>query len=148
MQASKIKIDAIYAVKRGDDLVRFQVTAVVTRRVSNHGNPHDYESTVEGRIIEDANDTVVKFKPTALLGSYDEHVVLAARANQEREDRERAQEEAQQARVKLVNLLYSTLGVEQTKFPHDYDQPFRLDYGSVDIRGEGIKLLTDYLERK
>lgn len=72
MQASKIKVHNIYAIKDAKDkLTRFQVTAVVTRRVENHGNPRDYESTVEGHYfpILDGSKPIT-LSPDQILGPY------------------------------------------------------------------------------
>jgi hypothetical protein len=148
MQASKIKIGSIYAIRReSGELARYRATAVVTRRINNHGNPHDYSSTVEGTIVEDGDNVVVKLQPEALLGPYQEQVELAERDQREKEAR-KALEEAERARVnKLRDLLYDKLGATKPDFDRGLDQPFRVgSWGEVEIRKDGVQLLLDYLE--
>jgi hypothetical protein len=147
MQASKIKVGEVYAIKRDGEFVRLQVTAVVTRRINNHNNPHDYESSVEGRIVEDANNTIVTVASGAVFGPYEEQVELAERNRQEKEAKAQAEEAVRQRTSKLRDLLYTKLGVDLPDHERSFEQPFRTgSWGEVEIRKNGVQLLIDYLE--
>jgi hypothetical protein len=88
MQASKIKVDTVYAVKHPDNgkLSRYRVTEVVTRRRSNHGNPHDFKSTVEGFIVDDVKNGEAVMRTLGsddVIGPYEQHVELVERKKKE-----------------------------------------------------------------
>jgi len=156
MQASKIKIGGLYAIRLEDELVRFEVSEVVTRRVSAHGNPHDFKSHVLGRVREGNNSVVnigfgsggkeITVGPDALLGFYDEHVELVARANVEKAAKEKAEQDQTAKLQELWRLLYAKTGMVMPNDDADYKQPFRQAYGrAVEIRDNGIEPLLDYL---
>jgi hypothetical protein len=151
MQASKIKPHEIYAIKQNDRLVRFCVSAVITRRINNHGNPHDYESTVEGFIPAPDNggkpsDTMT-LDPTLLLGPYKEHVELVAREEAEKAERDRITAAKEEKRERLVAALYEATGLERPAEERRYSStPFHPSYSGVDISAEAIDPLLKFLE--
>ncbi len=114
MQASKIKIGGVYAIKRDDKLVEFRVTAVTTRRHGATGSPHDYTSTVEGRLFDKPvgqGSTQLTLKPDELLGPYEDYKELVAK----REAEEAAKKADEKKRADLAYttalLLYEALGI-------------------------------------
>jgi hypothetical protein len=151
MQASKILPKAIYAIKRGDGYVRFNVTAVVTRRTRATGGPHDYDSVVEGWITEDAQDgkaPTITIKPDAVLGPFEEYAELAARKRAEDEASEREGRSRMEARQRLWTLLYDKCGLERPNEPRDYRQAFRIgSAGEIEVRTDvAVAALTALLE--
>lgn len=145
MQASKIKVGTTYALRRDEELVRFLVCAVVTRRERNHDNPHDYKSTVEGYVTDDENRVVVVVKPDKLLGPYTDYVELVERSLKEREVIERAAEAKRTLREQLRKVLYRKVGIDPPTDPTQHSQMFRAGYSGIDISDEGIRLLHTYL---
>jgi hypothetical protein len=158
--ASKVKIGEVYAINYGEDekgndkLVRFRVTAVVTRRESDYGNPHDYKSTVEGIVPAPDNNgkaVTITVEPDALLGLYTEHVELVAREKAEKAKRE-AEAEAQKAKTRqLFAALYDAIGLTPPAEDErgEYRAPFRLGYGFTDIaiNASGVEPLLAFFER-
>ena len=154
MQASKIKIGALYAIRlENGELARFEVSEVVTRRVSAHNNPHDFKSHVLGRVREGNHTTrgdpaakEIKVEPDALLGFYDQHVELVARANAEKAAKEKAEQHQDEMVQEVWRLLYTKTGIAMPNDPSEYRQPFRTAYGrKLDINDSGIEPLLDYL---
>ena len=150
--ASKVEIGRVYAIQHDDKLVRFTVTAVITRRESNHGNPHDFKSTVEGTIPEQDNDgkpLKLTVPPSALLGLYTEHVELVERQKVERAAAEAAKQ-AHTAKTKaLYEALYEAAGIEPPETDRDFSAPIRVSYGktSIEIADKGIAPLLAFFER-
>jgi hypothetical protein len=155
MQASKIKPHEVYAIKAPDDrLVRFRVTAVITRRVSNHGNPHDYQSSVEGFIqAQDANNggkpsEPLTLDPTTILGLYTDHVELVARESAERAERKRIEDDKAEKRERLVAALYEASGIERPDTTHRYVRtPFYQSGSGIDITADAVEPLLAFFER-
>lgn len=146
MQASKIKVGQTYAVRDengGGKLVRFTVTAVVTRRINNHNNPHDYESHVEGYIVEQRvpgeNPSIIKRSVDAVLGPYEEHVELLQRKQAEVAEQKRKDEHEKERALLLRRLLYELIDMPPLDDDRNHKQLIRYDFGSVEIRKEGIE---------
>lgn len=154
MQASKIMPHQIYAIHDKESrLVRFRVTAVVTRRVNTHNNPHDFTSSVEGYVIAEdggGRDELRTIEPTRILGPYEAQVELA-----ERERAEKAAEEAKKKAIeeraeRLTQKFYAMTGLERP--PQDERKyyrggPFRAGYqGDVEMTVEGVAALLEALE--
>jgi hypothetical protein len=146
MQTSKVKLGELYAYKRGNDYVRFRVTATHTSRTQSRTS-----TEIEGHILEDAKDgqagRTVKLDPAHLEGPYDQVAALVERKRLE--DEARAQktktDEAEIARQRCV--LYRFVGVDAPKNAKDYHQLFRDAYGNnVDISKEGVKALVAKIE--
>jgi hypothetical protein len=135
MQASKIKPEHVYAIKNeGGQLVRFYVSAVVTRRERSTGSPHDFSSTVEGYVTAEDTGTGKRsdkrtLTPDAILGLYVEHVELV-----EREKREKAEAEAEEkakaaAHEAQWRRLYELTGLPvPTEKKHIYGDALRDDH--------------------
>ena len=155
MQASKIVIGKMYAIRlESGDLARFQVHEVVQRRVSNHGNPHDYKSHVvgyirEGASLEENADTgPLNLHPERILGPYDEHVELVARADAEKAAKKKEEDDLAEKVHEVWRLLYAGAGINTPNDPSNYKQPFTTSWGrSVEIRSEGIPLILDFLRK-
>ena len=152
MQASKIKPHVIYAINYDGKLVRFSVKAIVTRRVNSYGNPHDYESTVEGHIIERPELKLVTVEASNLLGPYEEQVELKARKTAEEAEKRRLEDEKEQRLGKLLGLLHEKLGMAPSEDEDrygSYKHPLRISYNeTIEIRGEALQRMIDYLERR
>ena len=158
MQASKIQVEGIYGIHRREEgaseseLVRFQVTAVVTRRERNTGSPHDYKSVVEGVILEDPADEngrrpLRTVAPDKVLGPYEEQAVLVERAKAEKAEREEAE---RQARLDADTLLAKLYRLANLPMPNDMNTrriPFRTSFGvTIDISREGVQALLKALK--
>ena len=143
MQTSKIKVDSIYAYKRGGEYVRFVVDAIITRK-----SVHKTESEIEGRIVEDAGNVKIRLDPGSLEGPYEEMAALVERKAKEDAERKTKQEAADAKARKDRLTLYRFIGVPAPKDVKAYEQPFRIDYGAtVDIRREGVALLIERIEK-
>lgn len=151
MQASKIVVDAVYAVKRKDDTyARFKVSAVITRRERNTGSPHDYKSKVEGKWAEpDAPTDTIMLDPEQILGPYEDYMELVERKRKEDAEEKRKKDEKLAQVVELQELLYTVSGVEKPKDTshRNYNQPFQIGYSGIDIRKEAVVPLTEALKR-
>ena len=150
--ASKVEIGGVYAIKHNDNLVRFRVTAVVTRREAAHGNPHDYKSTVEGYVFgpdSGGKEAALTLQPDALLGLYTEYVELVAREKAEKAKREAAEQLAADRTKRLWTALYEAAGIEPPEGDRDYGVAFRLGYGrtSIEIADKGVEPLLAFFER-
>jgi hypothetical protein len=150
--ASKIEIGRVYAIRRNDQLVRFRVEAVITRRESGHGNPQDYKSTVEGIVQAPDNDgkpVILTIQPNALLGFYEEHVELVERQKREHAEAQ-AKTEAHKANTEaLFAAIYEATGLTPPEGDRDYGAPFRLGHSrdSIDISAKGVEPLLKFFER-
>lgn len=143
MQTSKIKIGETYALPRGQGLVRFHVTEIVTRRTSD--GPATNE--IKGYVVEDrkpgSSPPDWKVEPADLLGPYDEQAELVERKKQEDAEREvKAKEREKQARRDRL-ALYAFVRAEAPKNPKDYHQMFSITFSSVEIRSEGKQAIID-----
>ena len=84
MQTSKIKPGEIYAMKRGDSLVRFHVTEIVTRRSTDDRAKNEIMGyVVEDRIAGGGREIEFKVDPEHLLGPFAEQEELRVKAEQE-----------------------------------------------------------------
>lgn len=151
--ASKVVIHETYAITHNDRLVRFNVSAVVQRRVHNHGNPHDYESWVEGVIQAPDNggqpSKTMAIKPTALLGVYTEHVELVERSKAEAAASNAATQARKDAASRLAAALYEATGLTPPESDRDYSAPFRVNHNGdeIDINRKGVEPLLRFFER-
>jgi hypothetical protein len=137
MQTAKIKTDAIYAMERGGDLVRFHCTEIVTRRGLD-----GTKSEIRGYVIEDRTDdgsrkADISVDPANLLGPYEEQLALVERKKQEEAKREAAAAARVSKAIEDRRLLYKFVGAEVPKNAKDYDQMFSVSYGSLEFRSEG-----------
>ena len=136
MQTSKIKVGEVYALHRGQGLVRFHVTEIVTRKGLDKAT-----NEIVGNIIEDNKPGVrasdIKVEPGDLLGPYAEQAELVERKAKEDAEREAKQvARDKEARADRI-ALYRFVGIEPPKDAKAFHQHFSLSYGSVDIRNEG-----------
>jgi hypothetical protein len=155
MQASKILPRKTYAIRRNGELVRFYVTAVVTRREKATGSPHDHKSVIEGHVHEASeprsdNGTLplIVVNPEAVLGPFEEYVELAARKKAEEDAREHEKALREDARTRLWTLLYERTGRPRPNDPKIHSQPFRITYSGIDVTDDGVKLLTELLSQQ
>jgi hypothetical protein len=154
--ASKVKIGEVYAINYGEDekgddkLVRFRVTAVVTRRESDHGNPHDYKSKVEGYVFgpdSGGKEATLTIDPGQLLGLYTEHVELVEREMREKAARDAVTAEREAKRKALWLALYDATGIEPPADERDFNAAFKYAYGTgLEIRAEGVEPLLKFFE--
>ena len=142
MQTSKIKPGEIYAMKRGDSLVRFHVTEIVTRRSTDDRAKNEIMGyVVEDRIAGGGREIEFKVDPEHLLGPFAEHEELRVKAEQEEAARQAKKAAAdKQARADRI-ALYWFVGAEVPKNPGEYHQLFRASYGTVDISSDGKREL-------
>ena len=155
MQASKIVIGRTYAIRtESGELARFHVSEVVTRRVSNHGNPHDYKSHVIGFIRDDAPDVVEKndqitVSPEKVLGPYEDYIELVERANAEKAAKQKVID-AHTALVEEVwRLLYAATDTPLPNDPQGYKNSFRINYNrTIEISAEALPLMLEFLRAK
>lgn len=169
MQASKIIPGKVYAVKRGNELLRFRVNEVTTitrRKRGEKANPHDHTSTIEG-FFEDtplsgAESTpgIKTVSPDDIQGEFSQYTELVERKKQEQEAHERELAAKRAAARELANALYAFVGREPPPFiakrPGDtfskpsgtesYESLFRSGYDNVDIKVEGVALLLAALK--
>jgi hypothetical protein len=153
MQASKIKPDFIYAIEEGNQLLRFRVTSVNTKRVSSTGSPHDYQSEVEGHLLipdgEKGKPITRTLKPERILGEYTQYTELVTREAAEKAAAKVKDDERKALTQRLYDALYRLTGIEP---PDDGIRgirgPFRLGYGGQDIviQFEGVEPLLKALE--
>lgn len=152
MQASKVVPGAVYAYRlEKGGLVRFRVTAVVTRRIKATGSPHDYDSSVEGHIhFQDggSQDKVMTLDPKALLGPYEEQVELQERARLEDERREAEKKAMTDRADRLVARFFEVTGLVRNP-ENKHREPFRSGYGGdVDITVAGVQALLAKMEQQ
>lgn len=149
MQASKIEIGRIYAVNRDGSLARFQVSAVVTKRVNAYGNPHDYESTVEGRYFDDERPKTVVINPKTILGPYEEQAELKALADAKKAAQEAENKRREDLQLELYRALYAAAGLTPPNDHKEYRQAIRPDSGyGVDIEWEAVEKLVEYFRAR
>jgi hypothetical protein len=150
MQASKIEVDRVYAIKHNGELTRFCVTAVTTTRKSNTGSPHDYISTVAG-IVHDGSgkgDHLV-LDPKLVLGRFEEYETLVAKKKAEEAEQKRAEAVRKEEQRECWALLYKLIGRDPPALPPgDYKQPFHTSYSGIDIDREGMRLLLAALKAR
>jgi hypothetical protein len=154
MQASKIKVKSIYAIKGKDGLRRFKVTSITQVRKDDTGSPHDYTSTVQGYVIEDHQEgvspTILNIKPESVLGPFDEHQELVKRKAEEDAKIEAEKEEKRERSRELARKFFELCGVEVPRNLYDNgNQYFHADkYGySVRIDDDGVRLLLRALTK-
>lgn len=154
MQASKIDLRTVYAIKRQDGtLARFYVTGVVTRRKRDTGGPHDYESWVEGYDQDDGeteNKVEKTVDPKQILGPFEEQVELKARADAEKAARKAEEDRKRDLQQELRRHLYAAAGIA---LPNDdsekWKQPIRANSGyDLDVRWEAVEALVKYFRAK
>ena len=145
--SKEIEIGGVYAVGPDDNLSRFKVEEVVTRRLSNTGSPHDYRSHVVGLLMEGSVpfERVIK-DVSALRGKFTEYAELVQRQAAERAAYQAKRDAENAARDELVRLLLKLAGQEPPADLTDRDLPIRASYGtSVEIVREGVDQLLAVL---
>ena len=169
MQASKIIPGKVYAVKRGNELLRFRVNEVTTitrRKRGEKANPHDHTSTIEG-FFEDtplsgAESTpgIKTVSPDDIQGEFSQYTELVERKKQEQEAHERELAAKRAAARELAVALYALIGqeppavVEKRKGDvfskptgtESYESLFRSGYDNVDIKVEGVAALLPIVQ--
>jgi hypothetical protein len=154
MQASKIKVKSIYAVRAADEvgLNRFNVTAVVQRRVDNTGSPHDYKSSVEGFVVEDNDGVAVKdlkvirLDPDKILGPFEEFAELDNRRKAELAAATQKATEFDETNLELRRLLYQLVGEPIPNDQRDWKQLFRYTGSTLSISSDAVEPLVKALK--
>jgi len=149
MQGSKIFPGRIYAISspmHPNGLARFRVTAVVQRRTRDTGSPHDYETNVEGNIVEDQKPDkptdIIEMNAKSILGPYEEQAELKARKDAEDAERERAKQEIEDRRLAVVAWLYAFTGVEPPVEESRYERHhFSRHYNGIEINDSGVRAI-------
>lgn len=148
MLTKDIKIDGIYARKRGDAVVRFKVKEIITRRNNNSGNA---ATEIVGHIIEDeviathknmdgqrkTADKDIRVAPADLLGPISQYLELVERQKAEKLAEEKREQEQERQALTDRLMLYRFIGVDAPKDPERYNQMFRVKYGALSIQHEG-----------
>jgi hypothetical protein len=138
---SERRFEVFYAIHQHGKLARFCVQSIITKRDAKHTTNH-----IEGYVVEDKQDgqpvTPRTFKPEDLLGPYKEQAELV-----EREAGEKAAHEAKEMeRERLAHVdrlaLYTFVGQRPPKDADDYDQPFRVRWGGLNVDESGVKLIV------
>lgn len=142
----------IYAVGPDDNLSRFVVKEVITRRVDRTGSPHDYKSSVLGHFIEDRKPggeiEHVEIDVAKLRGEFSTYEVLARRNIEEKQAREREEMESKKTANDLVLALYQLIDREPPSDARDYDALIRSGYArEVEIKKEAIPLVLAALRK-
>jgi hypothetical protein len=142
MQTAKVKVGECYALRRGDKLVRFYCTEIVTRK----SHKDNTSSEFFGNVLEDKREgepaISISINTQDLLGPYDEQAELVARRDQEAAERKARQDE-REAQIKSDRLaLYKFVGVTPPKKLDDYHQLFRCSYASLSISTEGAAAIV------
>lgn len=151
VQTAKITPQTTYAINDDEKLKRFYVQAVVTRRVNNYNNPHDYQTTVEGYIVkEDGGDkTVVELPAARLLGLFEEHVELVERQNAEKAAFAAKRQALIDAASDLRTLLYQRTATPPPNDERSWAQPFRENHSTgLTLSEDGVRLLTQLLKEE
>ena len=143
MQANKIKPGVMYAANVEGEMVRFVPDEVVTRRMRNTGSPHDYKSTVIGKIKRDGPElskSTYEIDPQAVLGPYEEQVALVEKEEAEKAAKEARHEQSRAEARALLELLYELMGVPVPDNLQPWTLPVRTAYGAhaVDITAAGV----------
>jgi hypothetical protein len=139
MQASKIKPGFIYAIEEDNDLRRFRVESVNTKRTKSTGSPHDYTSEVEGYVVvqdsEKGKPVSRTLHPDRILGEYKDYTELVAREAAEKAERQAIADARKALAKRLFDTLYRLINLEQGE-PDRYGEvkgPIRLGYDGKDI---------------
>ena len=146
MQTAKIKIDGVYALKRGGgELVRFMVKEIVTRRTSNDGQA---ENQIVGFVVEDHTDDSVKpdllkLSPSVLIGPYAEQTELVKRQQEEKAAAEARATEQLRAHLADREMLYRFVGEAMPAEADKYGQMFYVRYNKLETSREGVQALID-----
>jgi hypothetical protein len=142
MQTAKIKPNEVYAYKRRDGVVvRFYVNAIVTRKQVDHT-----KSNIEGYVVEDRNakaGSIITVDPNDLLGEISAHEELRKRQEQEAAEKKKREEEQKEKALQDRLALYAFVGEQPPKDAKDYNQMFRVTYGSLDFSNAGQRRLIE-----
>ena len=133
MQTSKIKTDGVYAIRRGANLERFAVDEIVTTKSVDKST-----SKIVGYVIKDGKrEHKLTLDPSDIIGPFEEQAALVEQKRVEDEKRKLAAEERERQARADRRALYKFVGAEVPRNEKDYHQLFRMNYGSVEISGEG-----------
>ena len=145
MQTANIDINEIYALKRGPEVVRFQVKEIVTVTRRNHarksGRNADTRNTIvgiipEGDIAGTAEQRTCEVGPEDIIGHYTEYAALKAKQAEEERVRKEDSDRREAVRNQLQAKLYALTGIEVPK-DDGYNTPFSAYHtNSVQINGE------------
>jgi hypothetical protein len=144
MQASKIVPGLVYAVRRGEALLRFRVIEVntITKRRSANRSPHDSTSEIVGHWLDGDTPRKGELPPDDILGKYEDYAELVERKRQEEAATEaKRTADAKQAKADRL-ALYAFLGIEPPQKADDYSQIFRVSFGRVEINSEGARAIV------
>ena len=143
MQAAKIVLGSMYAVKRGGQLCRFRVSEVITRRYGNAT-----ESQAIGVWLDGEGERSGTLPVSEIAGDYKAFAELV-----ERQARETAAKEAKSKEEKRQSLadrlaLYKFVGEKAPQKSDDYHQLFRVpSYGGVEVTGDGARAIVAHIRQ-
>jgi hypothetical protein len=155
MQASKIHVGEVYAIRLGGELARFRVLATHTTR-----NVSGTSTKVEGELLDAVGGLVVghrlTYEPGNIIGNYGEVAELVAKEQAERDKRKAdAQRERDRAEAvftafcKLINIPKPKRVKEYRHQEPNYahNAPFRLDYSNtISLNREGMEILARFFK--
>jgi hypothetical protein len=143
MQTSKIVIGKSYAIERGGKPVKFDVTAIVTRKEKSVS-----VSEIEGWYFDRHDQRVSgKLDPKDILGEFEAYSELVAEEEQRKAAVKAAKDAKDMMAQRLIAHLYSISGLSFDKGSDEYKRPFRTSYGGgVDIEQAAVEPLVRALE--
>lgn len=134
MQASKIEPGRVYAIKHGDELARFRVTAVHTTKRAGTVP----KSTVDGHLTEPGLMENMTISPDELLGEFNGYVELVNKQKQEHEEADRKRKAQDRRRERCAVLLRNFFG-----YP---EEAAHAGYGRIFINDQALDAIIAKLE--
>lgn len=156
MQANKIKIGDIYAVRVHGELARYRVLAATTKRTLGGTS-----TLVEGELLDAIRGHEIgdrcQYDAGDIIGDYKEVAELAARDQREREAASLAAQQKQDRAEAILAAFCKLIGVPKPKriktsrhsdsTGYDHTVPFRLDYSNtIEINRDGMDILAKFLK--
>lgn len=141
MQTSKIIIGKSYAIERGGKPVKFNVTAIVTRKEKSVS-----ASEIEGWFTTPSgNRESLTLKPEDILGEFEAYAELVAQEDRRTAEAQAVKDAKDKAAKRLAATFYRLSGLAKGNDYHR--EPFQTGYGgSVEIRQEAVEPLLKALE--
>lgn len=149
MTPSLIVPKKLYAIQRGDKLVRFYVTAIITRKSGPHPR-HDHSSKIEGFVPNpdgDHNQTLT-VSPDDIKGPYEEYAELKAREAAEKKAREDLLAARGALSTQAAELLSKLTGIPVIDRKDYRNHGIQISHGdNIEIDSTHMQTLLDFLKR-
>jgi hypothetical protein len=144
MQASKIEIEQVYAIGDDDNLKRFKVTAINTRRTTR--GTANTKSTIEGYILKEDRsehdvEGTITIDPDYVRGPWNTYPALVARQKQEAQKRAAQAHAEKSLRQRAAGLLHGLLKLEQGNVDVE------AYYGGVYVKDDVLSAFIALLEK-